>query len=98
MTTRSGVVDFLQQEGARPHQRQCAKSLVSQDVSPGTPILEIPDVLVLGHYDHVAVTKAEREKAAELIQGLLDMIDDGDLAADGPASVAPMRRLAVRPP
>lgn len=55
-------------------------------------------MLVLGHYDHVAVTKAEREKAAELIQGLLDMIDDGDLAADGPASVAPMRRLEVRPP
>jgi hypothetical protein len=41
----------------------------------------------------VALTKAERQKAADLIQCLLDMVDDGDLAADGPAGVALVRRL-----
>jgi hypothetical protein len=33
----------------------------------------------------VALTKAERQKAADLIQRLLDLVDDGDLA-DRPAS------------
>jgi hypothetical protein len=41
----------------------------------------------------VALTKAEREKAADLIQQLLDLVDGGDLAADGPAGVALVRRL-----
>jgi hypothetical protein len=41
----------------------------------------------------VALTKAERRKAADLIQCLLDMVDDGDLAVDGPAGVALVRRL-----
>jgi hypothetical protein len=42
---------------------------------------------------YVGLTRAEREKAADLIQGLLDMVDDGHLAADGPAGVALARRL-----
>jgi hypothetical protein len=41
----------------------------------------------------VALTKAEQRKAADLIQRLLDLVDDGDLAADGPAGVALVRRL-----
>ena len=41
----------------------------------------------------VALTRAERQKAADLIQTLLDTVDDGDLAADGPAGVALVRRL-----
>ena len=41
----------------------------------------------------VALTKAERQKAADLIQRLLDIVDDGDLAADGPKGVALVRRL-----
>jgi hypothetical protein len=41
----------------------------------------------------VALTKAERKKAADLIQKVLDMVDDSDLAADGPAGVALVRRL-----
>ena len=36
----------------------------------------------------VALTRAERQKAADLIQRLLDLVDDGDLAADGPPGVA----------
>jgi len=41
----------------------------------------------------MALTKAERHKAADLIQSLLDMVDEGDLDADGPAGVALVRRL-----
>jgi hypothetical protein len=41
----------------------------------------------------VALTKAERQKAADLIQMLVDMVDDGHLAADGPAGAALVRRL-----
>ena len=41
----------------------------------------------------MALTKAERQKAADLIQKVLDMVDDRDLAADGPAGVALVRRL-----
>ena len=41
----------------------------------------------------VALTRAERQKAADLIQRLLDLVDDGDLAADGPAGVVLVRRL-----
>jgi hypothetical protein len=42
---------------------------------------------------HVALTKAERQQAADLIQRLIDMVDDGGLAADGPAGVAMVRRM-----
>jgi hypothetical protein len=41
----------------------------------------------------VALTKAERSKAIDLIQRLLDLVDDGDLAADGPSGVVLVRRL-----
>jgi hypothetical protein len=41
----------------------------------------------------VALTRVERQKAADLIQGLLDMVDDGHMAADGPKGVALVRRL-----
>jgi hypothetical protein len=42
---------------------------------------------------HVGLTKADRRTAVDLIQELLDLVDDGDLAADGPAGVALVRRL-----
>jgi hypothetical protein len=42
---------------------------------------------------YVGLTKAERQKALDLIQRLLDLVDDGDLAADGAAGVALVRRL-----
>jgi hypothetical protein len=41
----------------------------------------------------VALTKAERQRADDLIQRLLDLVDDGELAADGPAGVALVRRM-----
>jgi hypothetical protein len=41
----------------------------------------------------VSLARAERQKADDLIQQLLDLVDDGYLAADGPASVALVRRL-----
>jgi hypothetical protein len=41
----------------------------------------------------VALTKAERRRADDLIQELLDLVDDGHFAADGPAGVALVRRL-----
>jgi hypothetical protein len=41
----------------------------------------------------VALTKAERQRADDLIQRLLDLVDDGDLAADGPSGVVLVRRL-----
>jgi hypothetical protein len=41
----------------------------------------------------VSLTKAERRKGDALIQRILDLVDDGDLAADGPAGVALVRRL-----
>lgn len=41
----------------------------------------------------VALTKAERQQAVDLIQRLLDIVDDGDLAADGPTGLALARRL-----
>jgi hypothetical protein len=41
----------------------------------------------------VGLAKAERQRADDLIQRLLDLIDDGDLAADGPAGVTLVRRL-----
>ena len=42
---------------------------------------------------HVGLTKAERQRADDLIQKLLDLVDDGHIAADGPAGVALVRRL-----
>jgi hypothetical protein len=35
----------------------------------------------------VGLTRVERREALDLIQGLLDLVDDGGLAADGPAGV-----------
>jgi hypothetical protein len=42
---------------------------------------------------NMALTRAERREADDVIQRLLDMVDDGDLAADGPVGVALVRRL-----
>jgi hypothetical protein len=42
---------------------------------------------------YVGLTQAERQKADDLIQELLDLVDDGHIAADGPAGVALARRL-----
>jgi hypothetical protein len=41
----------------------------------------------------VAFTRAERQKAADLIHRLLELVDEGHLAADGPAGVALVRRM-----
>jgi hypothetical protein len=41
----------------------------------------------------VTLTKVEREKAADLIKRVIDLVDDGDLAVDGPAAVTLVRRL-----
>jgi len=41
----------------------------------------------------VGRTRAERQKALDLIQRLLDLVDDGHLASDGPAGVALAQRL-----
>jgi hypothetical protein len=56
---------------------------------PGVPRRPASD----RHDVDVALTKAERQQAADLIQRLLDLVDDGHLAADGPAGVALVRRL-----
>ncbi len=58
-----------------------------------TSLPQIPDEPLVGHDHYVALTKAERRKAAGLIQHLLDLVDDGHLAADGPAGVALVRHL-----
>lgn len=39
------------------------------------------------------MTRAQQREAADLIQRVLDMVDVGHLAADGPAGVALVRRL-----
>jgi hypothetical protein len=41
----------------------------------------------------MALTKAEREKVADLMQRLLDLLDHGYLDADGPTGVALVKRL-----
>ena len=41
----------------------------------------------------VALTRAERRVAVAQIRRVLDLVDDGDLAADGPVAVALVRRL-----
>jgi len=48
---------------------------------------------MVGQDGHVALTRAERQETADLIERVLDLVDDGDLAADGPAGVALVRRL-----
>jgi hypothetical protein len=58
-----------------------------------SPVPEVPGAPIVGHDVEVALTKAERQNADDLIQCLLDMVDDGDLAVDGPAGVALVRRL-----
>lgn len=42
---------------------------------------------------YVGLTEAKRQKADDLIQRLLDLVDDGHIAADGPAGVVLVRRL-----
>jgi hypothetical protein len=39
------------------------------------------------------VDRRERQEAADLLRRLLDAVQRGDLAADGPAAVAVVRRL-----
>ena len=51
-------------------------------VDQGSPSLEIPDPPFLRQDVYVGLTRAEREKAADLTQRLLDLVDEGDLAAD----------------
>jgi hypothetical protein len=58
-----------------------------------TSLPRVPDEPVVGHDNQVALTQAERRKAVDLIQELLDLVDDGHIAADGPAGVALVRRL-----
>ena len=41
----------------------------------------------------MALTRAQQRETADLIQRLLGLVDDGHLAADGPAGVALVRRL-----
>ena len=41
----------------------------------------------------MALTPAEQRRAVNLIQRLLDIVDDGTLAADGPKGVALVRHL-----
>ena len=41
----------------------------------------------------MGLTRVERREALDLIQGLLDLVDDGHLAADGPSGVMLVRRL-----
>jgi hypothetical protein len=62
-------------------------------VDQGSPSLEIPDPPSFGRMLYVGLTKAERRRADDLIQELLDLVDDGHIAADGPAGVALVRRL-----
>ena len=51
------------------------------------------DVATVGQDSHVALTKAEQRKAADLIQQVLDLVDHGHLAVDGPAGIGLVRRL-----
>lgn len=46
-----------------------------------------------GRMTDVVLTRAGQREAADLVQRLLDLVDDGKLAADGPAAVALVRRL-----
>jgi hypothetical protein len=41
----------------------------------------------------VAMRRAERREAADTLRRLLAAVEDGTLAADGPAAVAVVRRL-----
>ena len=53
-------------------------------VDQGSPSQEIPDPPSSGRMLYVGLTKAEQRGAADLIQRLLDLVDDGHLAADAP--------------
>jgi hypothetical protein len=39
------------------------------------------------------VNRRDRQEAADLIEGVLDLVGRGDLVADGAAGIAAMRRL-----
>lgn len=39
------------------------------------------------------VNRRQRQESAALLRRVLDAVDNGDLAADGPAAVAVVRRL-----
>ena len=73
-----------------PSNPRCSTALV---VDQGSPSLEIPDPPSSGRMLHVGLTKAERQRADNLIQELLDLVDDGHIAGDGPTGVALVRRL-----
>ena len=53
----------------------------------------LPDAAFVLHDDYMALTEAEQQGSADLIQRLLDLVDDGHWAADGPGVVALARRL-----
>lgn len=42
---------------------------------------------------HVAMTRADRQEAADLLRRVLDAVGRGDLAADAPVAAGVMRRL-----
>ena len=54
---------------------------------------EFVTLTFVGQDEDVALTKAEQRKAVDLIQQLLDLVDDGHLAVDGPAGIGLVRRL-----
>jgi len=41
----------------------------------------------------VSLTRAEQREAVDLIERLLDLVEEGNLVADGPAGAALVRRL-----
>jgi hypothetical protein len=41
----------------------------------------------------MSLTRADRQQAAAQIRRLLDMVDTGDLSADGPVAAGVVRRL-----
>lgn len=47
----------------------------------------------VGHDVAVVLTRAQQQESADLIQHLLDLVDEGHIAADGPAGVALVRHL-----
>jgi hypothetical protein len=66
---------------------------VASVIVPARRLWRFLDAPFLRQDVDVALTKAERRKVDDLIQELLDLVDNGDLAADGPAGVALVRRL-----
>ena len=53
--------------------------------------LAVPDVR--RQDGSMSLTRADRQLAAAQIRRVLDMVDTGDLSADGPIAVATVRRL-----